>query len=143
MKLSTKDVTELSEHKSSFIMSTLADSFSCSIRCLASFADTMFRTAMITWTFRSANTRVVSNPIPLAPPEWDNTSQQIYLILMLDRTEPLFLNKVYFFQHFEVIINKETILCHVIHQYRTLKVLYHTNTRCVFDIIYEHQSKLT
>jgi len=68
MKLSTKVLTELIEQRSSFNMSTRADSFSCSITCLASFADSMFLAPIITWTFRRANTRAVSNPIPLAPP---------------------------------------------------------------------------
>lgn len=68
MKLSTNDRTDFVEHRSSFIMSTRADLFSCVICCLASSADSMFLAAMITWTFLRANTLVVSNPIPLAPP---------------------------------------------------------------------------
>jgi len=68
MKLSTNVLTELTEQRSSFNMSTRADSFSCSMSCLASFADSMFLAAIMTWAFRRAKTRAVSNPIPLAPP---------------------------------------------------------------------------
>jgi len=49
-------------------MSTRADLFSFVICCLAFSADSMFLAATITWTFLRANTLVVSNPIPLAPP---------------------------------------------------------------------------
>lgn len=67
-KFSTNDLTDFTEQRSSFIMSTRADSLSCSIICLASFAESMFLAAMMTCAFRRAKTRAVSKPIPLAPP---------------------------------------------------------------------------
>ena len=68
MKLSTKDLTDFSEQRSSFIISTRADSFSWSMSFLASFADSMFLAATMTWAFLRAKTLAVSKPIPLAPP---------------------------------------------------------------------------
>lgn len=67
-KLSTNDLIDLNEQRSSLRISTRADSLSCRIRCLASFAASIFLAARMTWTFRRANTLAVSNPIPLAPP---------------------------------------------------------------------------
>lgn len=67
-KFFTNELTDFTEQRSSFIMSTRAYSLSCSMSCLASFAESMFLAAIMTWTFLRARTRAVSNPIPLAPP---------------------------------------------------------------------------
>lgn len=74
LNLSANALTELREERSSSRTSILAFVLLIRMSCLASFAALVFLAAMITRAPLSANTLVVSNPMPLAPP----TQSHIY-----------------------------------------------------------------